>query len=84
MCAVTFGNLRNELASVSIAVETALSVTGHFIITKLMDDALRICLHPCPKAMELQEHDHLTTDFGPVDKFWVIAIPPGTIARCQR
>ena len=40
MCAVTFGNLRNELASVSIAVETALPVTGHLIITKLMGDAL--------------------------------------------
>jgi hypothetical protein len=34
--------------------------------------------------MELQDHDQLTTDFGPVDKFWVIAIPPGTIARCLR
>jgi hypothetical protein len=69
MCAVTFGNLQNELASVSIAVETALPVTGHLIITKLMGDALRIYSHPCPKAMELQDHDHLTTDFGPVDKF---------------
>jgi hypothetical protein len=36
MCAVTFGNLRNELGSVSIAVETALPVTGHLIITELM------------------------------------------------
>ena len=77
MCAVTFGNLRNELASVSIAVETALPVTGHLIITKLMGD-------PCPKAMELQDHDHLTTDFRPVDKLLVIAIPPGTIGRRQR
>jgi hypothetical protein len=36
MCAVTFGNLRNEPGSVSIAVETALPVTGHSIITKLI------------------------------------------------
>jgi len=69
MCALTVGSRRNELASVSIAVETALPDTGHLIITKLMGDALRICFHPCPKAMELQDHDLLTTVFGPVDKF---------------
>jgi hypothetical protein len=34
--------------------------------------------------MELQDDDHLTTDFGPVDKFKVTAIPPGTIARYRR
>ena len=69
MCAVTCGNLRNELASVSIAVETALPVTGHLIITKLMVMPSEFTPHPCPKVMELQDHDHLTTDFGPVDKF---------------
>jgi hypothetical protein len=68
MCAVTFGSLRNELGSVSIAVETGLPVAGHLIITRLMGDALRICSH-YPKAMELQNHDRLTTDRGPVDKF---------------
>jgi hypothetical protein len=50
MCAVTFGNLRNEAGSVSIAVETALPVTGHLIITMLMGDALRICSHPLPES----------------------------------
>ena len=79
MCAATFGNLRNELASVSIAVETALPVTGHLIITALMGDALRICSHPCPKTMELQDHDRLTTNFGPVGNFYVISIPPEPI-----
>jgi len=69
MCAATFGNLRNELGSVSIAVETALPVSGHLIITKLMGDALRIFSRPCPKTMELQDHDRLTPNFGPVDKF---------------
>jgi hypothetical protein len=64
---VTFGSLRNEFGSVSIAVETARPVAGHLIITKLMGDALRICSHLCPKAMELQDHDQLTTDFGPVE-----------------
>jgi hypothetical protein len=42
MCAVTLGSLRNEFASVSIAVETARPVTGHVIITRLMGDGLRI------------------------------------------
>jgi hypothetical protein len=78
MCAATFGNLRNELGSVSIAVETARLVTGHLIITEFMDEALRIYSRPFPKTMELQDHDRLTTNFGPVDKFSVIAIPPGT------
>jgi hypothetical protein len=69
MYALTFGNLRNELGSVSIAVETALPVTGHLIITALMGDALRISSPPCPKTKELQDHDRLTTNFRPVDKF---------------
>ena len=68
MRAVTFGNLRKEFGSVSIAVETARPVTGHLIITELMGDALRIYSRPFPKTMELQDHDRLTTNFGPVDK----------------
>ena len=84
MCAVTFGNLRNEFGSVSIAVETALPVMGDLIITRLMSDALRICSRPFPKTMELQDHDRLTTNFGPLDKFYVIAIPPGTNPPSRR
>jgi hypothetical protein len=84
MWAVTFGNLRNELDSVSIAVETALPVTGHLIITKLMVTPSEFASHPSPKTMELQDHDGLTTNSSPVDKFYVIAIPPGTNARCRR
>jgi len=44
----TFGNLRNTLGSVSIAVETGRPVTGHRIITALMGDALRIFIPPGP------------------------------------
>jgi hypothetical protein len=36
MRAATFGNFRNTLGSVSIAVETARPVAGHLIITELM------------------------------------------------
>jgi hypothetical protein len=48
MWAVTFGNLRNELGSVSIAVDTALPVTGHLIITKLMVTPSEFAPHPLP------------------------------------
>ena len=85
MCVVTFGNLRNELASVSIAVETALPVSGHLIITKLMGDALRIWLPIL--ARKRWNFGTMTIDDGfwpPVDKFKVTAIPPGTIARYRR
>jgi hypothetical protein len=45
MWAMTVGSLRKLAGSVSIAVETALPVTGQLIITMLMGDALRICSH---------------------------------------
>jgi hypothetical protein len=69
MCAVTFGNLPNELASVSIAVETALPVTGHMIITTLMGDALRICSHLARKRWKFRTMTVLKTDSGPAGKF---------------
>jgi hypothetical protein len=61
MCAFTFGNMRNELGSVSMAVETAFLVRGHLIITKLMVMPSEFAPAPCSKAMELQDRDHLTT-----------------------
>ena len=48
MWAVTFGNLWNELGSVSIAVDTALPVTGHLIITKLMVTPSEFAPHSLP------------------------------------
>ena len=58
----TFGNWRNTLGSVSIAVETDRPVLGHLIITELMG-ALRIS----PHAMELLDRDRLKT----ADPLWI-------------
>ena len=69
MWASTFGNRRNTLGSVSIAVETGLPVLGHLIITELMVDPLRIGSRLAKKSAD---RDRRKTWAIPVDKVEVI------------
>ena len=77
MWAATFGNFRNTLGSVSIAVETSRPVAGHLIITELTVMPSEFA-PPVPATMELWDRDALKTALRPVDKHSVIALPPGT------
>jgi hypothetical protein len=65
MRAAVFGNLRNTLGSVSIAVETERLVLGHLIMTVLMGGASGYV--PTP-GMEPPDHDRLKTTKSPVEK----------------
>jgi len=78
MSAATFGNFRNTLGSVSIAVETSRPVAGHLIITELTVMPSEFAIPPLPTRMELWDRDALKTALPPVDKHSVIALSLGT------
>jgi hypothetical protein len=80
MRAATFGSIRNTLGSVSIAVETSRSVTGHLIIIELIGKSPFEFVPPLlllPR-MELGDRDGLKTAPRRVDKHSVIGLRPGT------
>lgn len=78
MRATTFGSIRNTLGSVSIAVETSRSVTGHLIIIELIAKSPFEFLPPLLPRMELGDRDDLKTAPRRVDKHSVIGLQPGT------